>query len=116
MIVPCGGHFLGRPEVGILPVRVLSRLFRRLFLEKLVATHAAGRLQFFGAHANLADRDAMAMHVRLDKDGFQLIARRLPGNLRTPGRRSREKRRAQCDAGELRFELATELASHGPKK
>ena len=77
-----------------LPVRVLSRLFRRLFLEKLVATHAAGRLQFFGAHANLADRDAMAMHVRLDKDGFQLIARRLPGNLQTPGRRSREKRRA----------------------
>jgi hypothetical protein len=32
-----------------LPVRVLSRLFRRLFLEKLVATHAAGRLQVFGA-------------------------------------------------------------------
>ncbi len=120
MIVPGGGHFLGRPEgvscrLGFfLPVRVLSRLFRRLFLEKLVATHAAGRLQFFGAHANLADRDAMAMHVRLDKDGFQLIARRLPGNLQTPGRRSREKRRAQCDAGELRFELATELASHGP--
>src|SRR5712672_2704159 len=43
-----------------LSVRVLSRLFRRLFLEKLVAAHAAGRLQFFGAHANLADRDAFA--------------------------------------------------------
>ena len=37
----------GRPGF-FLPVRVLSRLFRRLFLEKLVATHAAGRLQFFG--------------------------------------------------------------------
>ena len=46
-----------------LPVRVLSRLFRRLFLEKLAAAHAAGRLQFFGAHANLADRDAFAEYL-----------------------------------------------------
>ena len=46
-----------------LPVRVLSRLFRRLFLEKLVATDAAGLLQFFGAHANLADRDAFAEYL-----------------------------------------------------
>ena len=60
MIVPGGGISLdGQRWVScrpgfFLPVRVLSRLFRRLFLEKLVATHAAGRLQFFGAHANLA--------------------------------------------------------------
>jgi hypothetical protein len=27
------------------------------------------------------DQFALAMRVRLDKDGFQLIARRLPGNL-----------------------------------
>ena len=37
---------------------VLSRLFRRLMLEKLVAAHAAGRLQFFGEHAHLADKAA----------------------------------------------------------
>jgi hypothetical protein len=36
-----------------LPVHVLSRLFRRLFIEQLVAAHAAGRLQFFGALASL---------------------------------------------------------------
>jgi hypothetical protein len=30
------------------PVRVLSRLFRRLFLENLAAAHTAGRLKFFG--------------------------------------------------------------------
>ena len=36
-------------------MRVLSKLFRRLMLEKLVAAHAAGRLTFFGAHAALAD-------------------------------------------------------------
>lgn len=32
-----------------LPIHVLSRLFRRLFLERLQAAHAAGRLRFFGA-------------------------------------------------------------------
>ena len=34
-----------------LPVKVLSRLFRRLMLEMLLAAHHAGRLQFFGDHA-----------------------------------------------------------------
>jgi hypothetical protein len=38
-----------------LPVRVLSRLFRRRFLEELQRLHQAGRLQFFGEHASLAD-------------------------------------------------------------
>jgi hypothetical protein len=38
-----------------LPVRVLSRLFRRLFLEKLQAAHHADRLKFFGEHRALAD-------------------------------------------------------------
>ena len=46
-----------------LPVRVLSRLFRRLFLAKLAAAHAAGRLQFFGAHAKLADATAFAGYL-----------------------------------------------------
>jgi Putative transposase len=69
MIVPGGGISLdGQRWVScrpgfFLPVRVLSRLFRRLFLEKLVATHAAGLLQFFGARANLADRDAFAEYL-----------------------------------------------------
>jgi hypothetical protein len=39
-------------------VRVLSRLFRRLFLESLAALHAAGRLAFFGDLAPLSARDA----------------------------------------------------------
>ena len=37
-----------------LPVRVLSRLFRRLMLEKLSTAHAAGQLQFFGQYQHLA--------------------------------------------------------------
>jgi putative transposase/transposase-like zinc-binding protein len=61
MIVPGGGFSLdgerwisSRPRF-FLPVRVLSRLFRRLFLKKLVAAHAAGELRFFNGHAALAD-------------------------------------------------------------
>lgn len=41
-----------------LPVRVLSRLFRRRFLEELQQLHAAGKLQFFGEHVELADAEA----------------------------------------------------------
>jgi hypothetical protein len=43
-----------------LPVRVLSRLFRRRFLEELQQAHHAGRLQFFGEDAGLADTQAFA--------------------------------------------------------
>ena len=38
-----------------LPVRVLSRLFRRRFLEELDQAHRSGRLQFFGEYAALSD-------------------------------------------------------------
>jgi Putative transposase len=41
-------------------VRVLSKLFRRLMLTKLAAAHAAGKLQFFGAHTRLAGAKAFA--------------------------------------------------------
>jgi hypothetical protein len=41
-----------------LSVRVLSRLFRRRFLEELVARHRAGQLKFFGDRAGLADAKA----------------------------------------------------------
>ena len=68
-IVPGGGLSLdGQRWVAcksgfFLPVRVLSRLFRRLLLEKLSAAHYAGRLQFFGAHQNLADTQAFADYL-----------------------------------------------------
>ncbi len=47
-----------------LPVRVLSRLFRRLFLDRLAAAHAEGRLDFFGDLAGLADRAAFDARLR----------------------------------------------------
>jgi hypothetical protein len=43
-----------------LPVRVLSRLFRRRFLEPLSAAAQAGELVFLGAHARLAEPAAFA--------------------------------------------------------
>src|SRR3977135_4327804 len=46
-----------RPDF-FLPVRVLSRLFRRLFLEGLQALHATGQLQFFNDLAGLRDASA----------------------------------------------------------
>lgn len=39
---------------------VLSKLFRRLMLEKLAAAHATGKLQFFGAHVGLAGAASFA--------------------------------------------------------
>ncbi len=68
-IVPGGGLSLdGQRWVAcksgfFLPVRVLSRLFRRLFLEKLSAAHHAGRLQFFGAHQPLTEATAFADYL-----------------------------------------------------
>jgi hypothetical protein len=66
MIVPGGGISLDgsrwvscRPGF-FLPVRVLSRLFRRLFLDKLMAAHKTGRLHFFSNHVPLADANAFA--------------------------------------------------------
>ncbi|MCK1520495.1 IS91 family transposase [Bradyrhizobium sp. 17] len=76
MIVPGGG--ISPPGGGIsldgerwvacrpgffLPVRVLSRLFRRLFLEKLIVAHKASHLKFFGDHAVLADPQAFAAYL-----------------------------------------------------
>ena len=46
-----------------LPVRVLSRLFRRLFLDRLTAAHDAGRLRFFGDLRHLANRPAFAAYL-----------------------------------------------------
>jgi hypothetical protein len=69
IIVPGGGISLdGKRWVScrpgfFLPVRVLSRLFRRLFLQKLMAAHEAGALAFFCTRAPLAARKAFAAYL-----------------------------------------------------
>ena len=69
MIVPGGGispdrgsWIASRPGF-FLPVRVLSRLFRRLFLEMLTAAHQAGKLHFFNDYAALADEAAFDRYL-----------------------------------------------------
>lgn len=63
-IVPGGGlsdsgdRWIACRRGFFLPVRVLSRLFRRRFLEELARLHQDNQLQFFGEHAHLVDRQA----------------------------------------------------------
>jgi hypothetical protein len=69
MIVPGGGisfdgsRWIAKRPDFFLPVRVLSKLFRRLMIEKLVVAHAAGQLDFYGAHAALVDATAFAAYL-----------------------------------------------------
>jgi hypothetical protein len=66
MIVPGGGlsrdgsRWVACKPGFFLHVRVLSRLFRRLFVEGLMALHSAGQLRFFGDLTALADASAFA--------------------------------------------------------
>ena len=83
MIVPGGGlspdgsRWISCKPNFLLPVRVLSKLFRRLMLEKLAAAHEAGKLQFFGTHAHLADAEAFAAFLApLGKKRWFVYAKR----------------------------------------
>jgi hypothetical protein len=83
MIVPGGGispdgeRWVSCRPGFFLPVRVLSRLFRRLFLDKLVAAHQAGRLSFFGDDIHLADVQSFAAFLApLRKTEWVVYAKR----------------------------------------
>jgi hypothetical protein len=68
-IVPGGGispdedRWVPSRSSFFLSVRVLSRLFRRLFLDGLVRLHEAGDLQFFNDLAPLADARTFCSHL-----------------------------------------------------
>ncbi len=62
-ISPDGKRWIACRSRFFLPVRVLSRLFRRLFLQQLSAAYHAGKLQFFGHQAALADATAFKHHL-----------------------------------------------------
>lgn len=69
MIVPGGGlspsgnRWVACRPGFFLHVRVLSRLFRRLFIEGLLALHRAGELSFFSDLAGLLDAGAFAAYL-----------------------------------------------------
>ncbi|UCV07007.1 IS91 family transposase [Dechloromonas denitrificans] len=57
---PDGTRWVACRRGFFLPVRVLSRLFRRRFIEELEKLHRAGQLRFFGDHAHLAEAAVFA--------------------------------------------------------
>ena len=57
-LAPDGKTWVACRPGFFLPVRVLSRLFRRRFLEELQRLHDGGALRFFGEHAALAEAAA----------------------------------------------------------
>ena len=62
-LAPDGQQWLScRPDF-FLHVHVLAARFRRVFLDALQAAFAAQRLQFFGALAPLADRQAFTSYL-----------------------------------------------------
>ena len=69
MIVPGGGisldakHWIACRPRFFLHVRVLSLRFQRRFLKRLAAAHKAGRLEFFGTQARLAEPGAFAAYL-----------------------------------------------------
>ena len=69
IIVPGGGlsqdgtRWTACRDGFFLPVRVLSRLFPRLFLQGLAALHAKGKLRFFGELEHLRGPDAFARYL-----------------------------------------------------
>ena len=82
-VVPAGGlspdgqRWVACRPGFFLPVKVLSRLFRRLFLEQLTAAFDAGKLAFFSDLADLADPSAFARHVApLRKANWVVYAKR----------------------------------------
>jgi hypothetical protein len=69
MIVPGGGlsldgkRWISSKPAFLLPVRVLSKLFRRLFLTRLHELHTEGRLHFFGDQVAMNDRRAFLRYL-----------------------------------------------------
>ena len=69
MIVPGGGispdgsRWIPSRPAFLLPVHVLGKLFRRLFLTRLLTLHEAGRLAFFGSMEQLTERRAFLRHL-----------------------------------------------------
>ena len=83
MIVPGGGispdgqRWVSCRPGFFLSVRVLSRLFRRLFLEALSAAHEANRLNFFGNNTHLIEAQSFAAYLApLRKTEWVVYAKR----------------------------------------
>jgi len=69
MVVPGGGialdgtRWISTRPAFLLPVRALGKLFRRLFLTRLIQLYDAGKLAFFGSLASLTRRRVFLRHL-----------------------------------------------------
>jgi len=75
---PDGQRWVACRPGFFLPVRVLSRLFRRLFLEALQAAYQAGRLQFFGEHQALVEENAFIAWLKPLRQGEWVVYAKRP--------------------------------------
>ncbi|MDQ2942744.1 MAG: IS91 family transposase [Candidatus Dormibacteraeota bacterium] len=83
MIVPGGGlspdgaRWIATGPKFLLPVLVLSALFRRRMLEALALAHKAGKLVFFGEFAHLANATTFANYLEpLEEKKWHVYAKR----------------------------------------
>ena len=73
---PDGARWIACRPNFFLPIHVLSRLYRRRFLEQLQAAFDAGRLRFFSDMAKLAERQTFAAWIkRLRQIGWVVYAK-----------------------------------------
>ena len=83
-VVPAGGlsadheRWICGSRKFLFPVKVLSKLFRRLFLQALEKAFAAGKLQFFGDLAPLYDPAAFARYLAPLHDQKWVVYARAP--------------------------------------
>jgi hypothetical protein len=75
---PDGEHWIACKPGFFLPVRVLSRLFRRRFLEELDQAYRTGQLQFFGDYAALADATVFAEWLQPLRQGEWVVYAKRP--------------------------------------
>jgi len=84
IVVPGGGlsedqgHWVSCKPGFFLPVRVLSRIFRRLFIEGLMKLHAKNDLEFFGDLKGLVDTAAFARYLAPSRKAEWVVYAKAP--------------------------------------
>ena len=77
-IAPDGGRWISCRPGFFLPVRVLSRMFRALFLHYLEKAFAAGELNFFSAHRHLHEPAAFRRYLAPVRDAEWVVYAKRP--------------------------------------
>ena len=77
-IAPDGSRWIACRPGFFLPVRVLSRMFRRLFMHYLEQAFAAGNLKFFSAHCHLLEPAAFRRYLAPVRDTEWVVYAKRP--------------------------------------